>query len=214
MKNYKKHLAVFTRYPVPGETKTRLAPALGFQGAADLQRKMTENIVCFLKQLQGNFDLVVEIRYEGGDANLMKRWLGDGFIYKQQGEGDLGFRMKGFFKDAFAKGSDMAVVVGSDIPGITDAVIKNAFHILSRCDMVLGPAKDGGYYLIGLRRDLLSKTFQHFFEHITWGTDTVLHQTVNIAKNLGVGLFLMQVMEDIDKPEDMLVWEQYQCMDL
>ena len=214
MKNYKKHLAVFTRYPVPGDTKTRLAPALGFQGAADLQQKMTEHIICSLTKLQVDFDLIVELRYEGGDANLMKSWLGDGFTYRPQGSGDLGFRMKGFFQDAFTNGSDMAVIVGSDIPGITDAVIKNAFDLLCRYDMVLGPAKDGGYYLIGMRRDLLSKTFHHFFEHITWGTDTVLHQTVNIAKTLGVKLFLMQVMEDIDRPEDMLVWEKYQCMDL
>ncbi len=161
MENHKKQLAVFTRYPLPGNTKTRLAPALGFQGAADLQKKMTEHIICFLKQLKEDFDLAVEVRYEGGNADLIKRWLGDGFTYRPQGTGDLGFRMKGFFQDAFANGSDMAVIVGSDIPEITDAVIKNAFDILCRCDMVLGPAKDGGYYLIGMRRDWLSKTFHH-----------------------------------------------------
>ena len=183
MKNYNKHLADFTRYPVPGETKTRLVPALGFQGAADLQKKMTENIICFLTQLHDDFDLAVEIRYEGGDADLMRRWLGDRFTYRPQGTGDLGFRMKSFFQDAFTKGVDMAVIIGSDIPGITDAVIKNAFHLLCSCDMVLGPAKDGGYYLIGMKRNLLAKTFHHLFENIIWGTDTVLHQTVNIAKN-------------------------------
>jgi rSAM/selenodomain-associated transferase 1 len=214
IKNHKKHLAVFTRYPFPGDTKTRLAPALGFQGAADLQQKMTEHIIFFLKQLKEDFDLDVEVRYEGGNADLMKRWLGDGFTYRQQGTGDLGFRMKGFFQDAFANGSDMAVIVGSDIPGITDALIKNAFDLLCACDMVLGPAKDGGYYLIGLKKRSLAKTFHHFFDNITWGTDTVLHQTVNIAKNLGVRLCLTQVMEDIDRPQDLFVWEKYQCMDL
>ena len=81
--NFKEHLIVFTRYPEPGKTKTRLIPLLGAEGAADLQRKMTEHTLLQVKRLSTSRELSVEIRYDGGDKNLMQNWLGQDFEYRR-----------------------------------------------------------------------------------------------------------------------------------
>ncbi|MBW1963286.1 MAG: TIGR04282 family arsenosugar biosynthesis glycosyltransferase, partial [Deltaproteobacteria bacterium] len=148
--NFKEHLIVFTRYPEPGTTKTRLIPLIGAEGAANLQRKMTEHTLSQVKRLSTRRELSVEIRYEGGDKNLMQTWLGQDFEYRPQGTGDLGRRMKRSFEDAFRSGATTAVIIGTDIPKITNGIIQTAFDALQQKNMALGPAKDGGYYLIGL----------------------------------------------------------------
>ena len=81
--HFKKHLIVFTRYPEPGTTKTRLISLLGAEGAADLQRKMTEHTLLQVKRLSTQRELSVEIRYEGGDKHLMQTWLGQDFEYRR-----------------------------------------------------------------------------------------------------------------------------------
>jgi hypothetical protein len=104
--HFKEHLIVFTRYPEPGKTKTRLIPLLGAEGAADLQRKMTEHILSQVKRLSVRRELSVEIRYEGGDKNRMRTWLGRNFEYRPQSSGDLGQRMKCSLEDSFGAGRD------------------------------------------------------------------------------------------------------------
>ena len=147
---FKEHLIVFTRYPEPGTAKTRLIPLLGADGAADLQRKMTEHTLLQVKRLSTQRALSVEIRYEGGNKNLMQTWLGQNFEYRPQSSGDLGQRMKRSFEDAFGAGATTAVIIGTDIPEITEGIIEKAFVVLQQKNMALGPAKDGGYYLIKL----------------------------------------------------------------
>jgi rSAM/selenodomain-associated transferase 2/rSAM/selenodomain-associated transferase 1 len=206
--NFKKHLIVFTRYPEPETTKTRLIPRLGAEGAADLQRKMTEHTLSQVKRLSTRRELAVEIRYEGGDKNLMQTWLGQDFEYRPQDSGDLGLRMKRSFQDAFRAGATEAVIIGTDIPDITNVIIQKAFDALKLKNLVLGPAKDGGYYLIGLQKNSLSKAIPDLFSGINWGAGDVLEKTIGIAKHSGLSFTLLDVLKDVDHPEDLIIWER------
>ena len=121
--DFRERLIVFTRYPEAGTTKTRMIPKLGAQGAAELQRQMTEHIISRAKELCKLQALPVEIRYEGGSEKLMTEWLGPGFYYSHQGSGDIGLRMARALQDAFRQGCETAVIIGSDIPDITTNIM-------------------------------------------------------------------------------------------
>jgi hypothetical protein len=209
-RNFKEHLIVFTRYPEPGTTKTRLIPLLGPEGAANLQRKMTEHTLLQIKRLSTQRELSVEVRYEGGNKDLMQTWLGPDFEYRAQGSGDLGQRMKRSFEDAFGAGATTAVIIGTDIPEITNIIIQKAFDVLQQKHMALGPAKDGGYYLIGLKGNSLTKTIPDLFTGIPWGSGDVLEKTIKIATHSGLSFTLLEVLRDVDHPEDLMIWERLQ----
>ncbi len=208
----KKKLIVFTRYPETGTTKTRLIPLLGAKGSAELHRKMTEHTLARLKRLSTSNGLTIEICYDGGNEHLMKTWLGPDLDYQPQGTGHLGLRMKRSFEDAFRSGADAAVLIGTDIPDITDTVIQTAFDTLKQKNMVLGPAKDGGYYLIGLQSASLSSAMDTLFSGITWGRRDVLRKTIDVAKGLGLSFFLVDELEDVDQPEDLSIWKRSQIL--
>jgi len=209
----KKKLIIFTRYPETGTTKTRLIPLLGVQGAAELHRKMTEHTLAKLKRLSRSHELTIEICYDGGDEYLMKNWLGPDLDYQPQGIGHLGIRMKRAFEDAFGSETDAAVLIGTDIPDITDTVIQTAFDTLEQKNMVIGPAKDGGYYLIGLQSGSRSSAMDKLFSGITWGERDVLDKTLDVAKHLELTFSLLDELEDVDQPEDLPVWERSRIHD-
>lgn len=197
------HLIIFTRYPEPGKTKTRLIPALGTVGAANLQRQMTEYTVSQVKQLQNATGISLEIRFSGGNLQLMQDWLGLGLVYQSQGEGDLGSRMARSLFDSFQSSMEQVIIIGTDCPGVNSQILTQAFEQLHTFDLVLGPAIDGGYYLIGLRR-----LIPELFANIDWGTSQVLQQTVDIAKELNISLAYLPALADVDLPEDLPIWEQ------
>jgi uncharacterized protein len=201
------HLIFFTRFPEAGTTKTRLIPRLGREGAAQLQRRMTEHIFSQLLSVHTSRKLVLEIHYEGGDERRMREWLGSAVQYKPQGSGDIGERMGLAFEDAFKRGAESVVIIGSDIPEITGAIIEKAFFALNHRDLILGPASDGGYYLIGLRKTGAADAVPALFEEIPWGTDTVLSETVRRAEGLHLRHLFLPQLTDVDRPEDLPVWE-------
>ena len=197
-----KLLIVFTRYPEPGKTKTRLIPALGVDGAAALHCDMARHVLSRTKPLavQG---VSLEVRYEGGDPDLLQSWLGPEPLYREQRGADLGLRMAAAFAEGFQHGFERVVLIGTDCPGISARIIRKAFADLLRFDVVLGPAKDGGYYLIGLRR-----FFPALFEGIAWGTSGVLRATLEASARLKASAGLLETLEDVDRPEDLRVWEE------
>ena len=203
-------LIVFTRFPEPGQTKTRLIPVLGKRGAARLQRQMTEHILATAETLNGRNGLTVEVRHAGGNAGLMQDWLGSHLICRPQGNGHLGQRMQRAFQAAFQEKAAAAVIVGSDIPGISDEMLLQAFEALHKNDVVLGPAQDGGYYLMGIRQTLAAKTYGLLFDGINWGTGNVLSQTLQIANGLGLRYILLECLADVDRPADLPAWQQVQ----
>ena len=198
----KQHLIIFTRYPQPGKTKTRLIPALGVEGAANLQRQMTEFTLSKVKKFQLEAGISFEIRFAGGDLQLMQNWLGTELNYQLQGDGDLGKRMKNSFLSAFNQGSQEVVIIGIDCPGVNAQVLAEAFEKVRNCDLLLGPAVDGGYYLIGLKRAI-----GELFITIDWGTAKVLQQTVDIAEQLNLSVASLRTLADVDRPEDLPIWQ-------
>jgi len=195
-------LVVFTRYPEPGKTKTRLIPALGPEGAADLHCRMAEHAVARASDVAARSEITLQVRHESGDARSMAQWLGPEPNYAPQGPGDLGERMKLAFDDAFQAGAGRVVIIGTDCPGLTCDLLELAFERLKRNDIVLGPANDGGYYLIGLRRPV-----PELFGDIEWGAETVLEQTNAAASRLGYLVAHLAPLGDVDRPEDLLIWE-------
>ncbi|NEN88691.1 MAG: glycosyltransferase [Okeania sp. SIO3H1] len=191
-------LIIFTRYPEPGKTKTRLIPALGAEGAANLQRQMTETTVKKANKLFDFISLSVEVRFVGGDLQLIKNWLGSDLKYQEQGIGDLGERMARGFQSAFNRGMKSVVIIGIDCPSLTPEIILQAFTKLTKSDVIIGPATDGGYYLIGLR-----KLTPELFQGINWGTSEVLSKTVAIAQSLKLVIDYLPKLSDIDRPEDL-----------
>ncbi|MUL35937.1 TIGR04282 family arsenosugar biosynthesis glycosyltransferase [Gloeocapsopsis dulcis] len=196
------HLVVFTRYPEPGKAKTRLIPALGATKAAQLQRQMTEHTL--LQVSKCDRSLTVEVRFADGNLEVMQQWLGHHLDYQPQGEGDLGMRIKRSLTAAFTRGSQRVVIIGTDCPGITAELLETAFHQLHEYDLVLGPAIDGGYYLIGVNR-----LIAELFNDIAWGSSEVLQQTQAIAQKLNLSVMLLPALADVDRPEDLVVWEQF-----
>lgn len=193
-----RHLIIFTRYPEPGKTKTRLIPALGEEGAANLQRQMTEQTIAKVKQLINFVSLSFEIRFAGGNIQLMQNWLGSDLKHQQQGEGNLGDRMTIAFQSAFNKGNKYVVIIGIDCPKLTVDIIIQAFEKLIQKDLVIGPAIDGGYYLIGI-----SQFIPELFREINWGSAQVLEKTLKIAQSLNLVVGYLPILSDIDRPEDL-----------
>ena len=190
-------LIIFGRYPVPGRTKTRLIPALGPAGAADLQRRLTENILKTVRRSARSREIEVEICFAGGSKQKMRQWLDSGEILSRQVSGNLGERMRAAFLDAFQRGADRVVLLGTDIPQIRTDHLEHAFDALAENDLVIGPSTDGGYWLIGLNRPV------DLFEGIKWSTDAVFGQTLALAKEQGLRVKTLSPLRDIDTAEDL-----------
>ncbi len=107
------------------------------------------------------------------------------------------------FQDSFRAGMAKVVIVGTDCPGLSEGPVQVAFRALEENDLVLGPANDGGYYLIGLRRPT-----EELFRGIPWGTEKVLAQTLRAAQTLALKTFLLDPLGDVDRPEDLCLWEE------
>jgi uncharacterized protein len=199
-KTLKERAILFTRYPEPGRVKTRLIPALGPKGACEHHRRMTEVAVKQLRELSTFRFLSVEVRFEGGTENLMKEWLGTDLSFSPQGQGDVGIRMERAFREAFQSGFKSVVLIGSDCPDRTAKILETAFVGLKNNDLILGPARDGGYYLIGLKEP------QPLFTNIPWGSGEVFNLTQEKAQALGLNVLLLETLQDIDRPEDLPLW--------
>lgn len=198
-------IIVFTRYPIPGSTKTRLIPALGPEGAAELQRAMTEHTVRTALEVSR---ATLEIRFTDGDSAQMSQWLGPAIAYRPQAEGDLGERMREALAAAFAEGLGRATIIGIDSPEISAGIHEAAFRALRSHDLVLGPATDGGYYLIGMRRAAADIALPAIFEGIEWGAENVLESTLLRAKELGLRVWRLAPLDDVDRPEDLAAWDR------
>lgn len=197
----RKTLILFTRYPRPGLAKTRLIPTLGPQGAAGLQRRMTEQTLRQAQAFSLRCGVRLEIHFAGGGPAAMRQWLGP-HPFLPQARGTVGERMAQAFMGAFAAGSTRTIIIGTDCPGLTADILHQAFVALASCDLVLGPAMDGGFYLIGL-----TEPRPFLFEDIAWGTSSVLKQTLVKAQALTVSQ--LAPLHDIDRPEDLVHFDYH-----
>ena len=192
---HRDRLIVFGRYPVPGQTKTRLIPLLGAARAADFQRVLSERTVRTDRAFVARQGTALEACFEGCNEKRLRRWLRSGLIFSTQCAGDLGQRMERAVREAFQEGCDRVVLHGTDIPGLTVSHLEEAFEALREKDLVLGPSTDGGYWLIGLKRHA------DLFRGLEWGTSTVLAKTVAAAQHLNLSFHVLGPLTDMDTSE-------------
>jgi uncharacterized protein len=133
---------------------------------------------------------------DAGDA--VRAWLGAGPAYLPQADGDLGRRMEDAFARAFADGAERVVIVGSDLPELSASLLRRAFDALDVHPAVLGPARDGGYYLLGLRRMVPG-----IFDGIAWSTPDVLAATLARFRAADVAPAMLDELADVDEVQDL-----------
>ncbi len=191
-------LILFTRLPLPGRSKTRLIPALGAVGAADLQRRMTRLAVArawsFCAASPGRR---LVIAHDGGSENEMREWLGP-LDFLPQGEGDLGEKLKRCVAAEFTRGAHKVIIIGADCPQLDPPILESAARALEHSEITFGPATDGGYYLAGLR-----KPTPEIFSEIPWGTGEVLSSSIERARQAGCEPALLIRLRDVDEPPDL-----------
>jgi rSAM/selenodomain-associated transferase 1 len=191
-------LIILLRYPEPGRAKTRLIAAIGAVAAADLQHEMSVRTLATARQFAQGANHGIEVRFTGGTLGQMSTLYGADLQYREQGEGDLGHRLSLAIAEGLRSGARTVVVIGTDCPALTVDHLYAANEALGESDLVLGPALDGGYYLIGL-----SQPHSELFEGIDWSTERVLSQTMQAAHRLGLSVRLLAPLADVDRPEDL-----------
>ena len=142
----------------------------------------------------------ITVHYTGAEEKDFCRWLGSDLNYQEQPAGDLGQRMCAAFESAFKCGIEHVIGIGTDVPPLTTAILRQADKNLDDHDLVLGPAADGGYYLIGM-----NSFHPELFTDIEWGTERVYGQTLAICTRLDLKVAELPVLHDIDRPEDLAV---------
>ena len=188
-------LLVFARAPRAGTVKTRLARTIGDDAAAGLYHRMGRRIVASVEGVPAR----MVVCYDPPDAEPeMRRWLGPSpRRYMPQGGGDLGARISRMLDHAFAD-ADRVVAIGTDAPATDAGRVTHAIEALETADVVIGPARDGGYYLIGLRQPR-----PELFRGIRWGSDSVLAETRAEAERLGLRITWLELESDIDTGDDL-----------
>lgn len=189
-------LLIFTRSPVLGEVKTRLQPVYSKEQSLKLHKKMMLNTLALTKKLN---DLDVELCCAPNRNTLFFLECENDFpilLSDQQG-GDLGERMA-FALSVALQTHDKAIIIGTDCPAIDEDYISQALLALDDVDAVIGPAADGGYVLLGLR-----KFSPELFTDFSWGTDTVLAQTQEVLRDLSWTSKELGIMHDVDRPDDL-----------
>ena len=191
----KKCILVFIKFPDKGNVKSRLSQVFD----ADTVSSLYECFVFDLLETLGKGRYHVKICFSPPEAyDRVVRWIGKGYTCMPQKGKDLGKRMKNAFLDTFAEGFSEVLLIGSDIPDLTMEVLHEAFAF-DRYDASIGPASDGGYYLIGFT----DKTFlPEIFKEIAWGTGTVFKQTMKLLKRHRLTVRVLPVLHDVDRPED------------
>lgn len=201
MKHGNALILTYARYPVPGKAKTRLIPSLGPEAAARLHRRLTEHAVAVARttrKVAGKGHIDITLCYTGASKREFRAWLGTDLDYVPQPSGDLGTRMRAAFHHAFKSGFASALLIGSDAPGITPAILLQAIRGLRDKDIVLGPAADGGYYLIGMNTE-----HPALFRDKDWGTDRVYKQTWRTIRDSGLRCLVLPELMDVDRPGDL-----------
>ena len=184
-------LMVFVRNPQLGTVKTRLATTVGDKVALEIYIELMRHTAEVTHKVSADKKVFYSEKIEQHDV-----WTEMNFSKVLQTKGTLGQRMENAFRTAFEKGYKKVLIVGSDLYSLKTSHIEKALHQLDKKEVVIGPAQDGGYYLLGLNKNLPA-----LFCNKSWGTSTVLKETLNDLKLKSI--FLMEPLNDIDNFEDL-----------
>lgn len=189
----KQLLIIFYRNPLTGKVKTRLAATVGDKKALDVFRQLSLHI----KNITENLPLD-KIVFYSDFIDLIDIWPNARYLKAlQQGDG-LGERMKAAFAASFETGYTSVCIIGTDCYELTSEIIGRGFEALTTADVVIGPARDGGYYLLGMNR-----LYPSFFENKRWSTDSVFRDTISDFDLLGLKYAILPVLTDVDKEDDL-----------
>lgn len=192
----------FAKYPQPGHVKTRLATSLGSEEACRIYDAMAQKTHHELLKLQGQEEAKVIVYADGADSQKISGWLRGGYDTWLQPDGDIGARLDYAFRKAFEMGFQPVMAVGTDCPGLTAEKIQEAVERLKQFNVVIVPATDGGYVLIG------TNAFQpDLFRQITWSSSRTLEQTLQRAKVKNISVALLGPETDVDTLEDLKMVE-------
>lgn len=187
-------LGVFAKEPVPGRVKTRLAASTSPPWAAEVAAAFLRDTLENLAPIDARRVLAFA---PAAARDFFAKLVGSQFDITPQSEGDLGARMTHFFREQFAAGADQVVLLGTDSPTLPVSHIEEAFAALASAEVVLGPATDGGYYLIGC-----ATRVPPIFEGVAWSGPDVLAQTVRRLADAGLRLALLPPWYDVDTLDD------------
>lgn len=195
-----RRLIVMTRIPEAGRVKTRLIPALGDDGAARLHGQLMQRALSTAGEHAAASTVAVEVRYTGAAGiRFAREDYPPVAIVRQQQGADLGERLLSAVRTAKAEGAQGVVTIGTDCPDLSPEVLELAWQELAHANVVLGPAEDGGYYLIGL-----NEPHDELFRGINWGTEHVLSQSLARCRKAGLSVALLPRLNDVDLPEDLV----------
>lgn len=193
------HLIIFARHPELGKVKTRLAAEVGAAAALRVYQELLAHTRAVVAPLAAHKTVWLT-----GETTLAPDSAAPWADYEQreQPTGDLGQKMHAAFAHELAHAAPAAVIIGTDCPGLTTAHLTAAFDALHTHDLVLGPATDGGYYLLGMKQ-----LWPALFQHKAWSTATVAADTLADAHRLGLRVHLLPELSDIDTAADLRAWQ-------
>jgi uncharacterized protein len=195
-------LLVFLKEPRPGAVKSRLAARIGAEAAAAVYRAIADEAIRRTAPRGEEYERLFLFDPPSSRPQI-QAWLGGQTLEAQVG-GDLGERMARAFADAFASGARRAAVIGTDVPGIARGDVLGALESLDEHDVAIGPATDGGYYLIALKRPE-----PELFRGIRWSSGEVLAATLDRAARRGLSVRVLRTIGDVDTVEDLAAeWER------
>jgi len=191
------HLLIFARHPELGRVKTRLAAGIGQAAALAVYEELLQHTYEATSSVTAY--KTVWLAEAATATTAPERWPD----YEQllQVPGDLGMKMQAAFSYAFARGAQSVIIVGTDCPGLTSALLTHAYVALTTHDVVIGPAEDGGYYLLGM-----NALYEDLFVGKSWSTDSVLAHTLADADRLGLRLAQLPTLRDVDDAADLAAW--------
>ena len=197
----KQHLIVYAKRPLPGYAKTRLSADIGAEQAAGVYARLLYDYL--LDVLRADLgEMCIELAVAAStDAPFFAKAFPE-LLVRAQVTGDLGARLSASFAQAFAEGAKTVVLTGSDIPSLDRHIVRAAFEALESAPAVIGPACDGGYYLLGMRAPGFA-----LFDDIAWSTARVLAQTEALAQAQGLPLAYLPELEDVDDGAAFARWQ-------
>jgi rSAM/selenodomain-associated transferase 1 len=196
MGNGKPTCIVMVRAPYLRQVKTRLEQGVGAKEALRIYRRLVEHQV---NEIPNDWQTVIQFTPSDAEAE-MRKWLGEDLIYRRQIDEELGARLIAAMQTGFTEGLGPCFVIGSDCPGLCRTVLERAVGLLDKADVVIGPAADGGYTLLGL-----NEPDPALFRGITWGISSVLEQTLSRVAEAGLSVSKLPGLEDVD---DVGSWER------